>query len=498
MPASKYIEPDGRFKPIDGSRFEGCVKAQMATGLNEEDARELCAYIGRKAGKIKGSAECSTLEDGEGVKLAETSEGYKFSENDDGTFSVFDVPLMAEVEAGAKQNRKKISKAWMLAAVAKAVKRFDEDGYKAPLHIEHHGQGQTEPAGFVVPREVRRFDYEGRPVWAIFGELQVTPKVLERIRGNSLPYRSVEVFDWKIPELASCALLSSEVPYFRFPVLTLGKQIGETQKFTKAGPAKASRQFALGAAVLFSFTGGKMPEPTAQELDANPDDAILPVDPSKSPEKFEMDDAEARELAEVHARVHEGYEILKRIARKLGVDEEDDKEDREDVEVAEAVEAPVEASAAFAAIQGKVNALEARERKRKDEAERDEVVETAMVSLSAWSPDDATRDSLIKLVACSRAPQETAEAFVESFRSTVPMRPSSTLEAFDARMRLTPDDEAVAKFAEHGPDALADARDASSKFDELAARGLLLASSREDFIKTTMGAKDHGAFDFRR
>jgi hypothetical protein len=50
---SKYIEEDGQFKPVNGSRFDGCVEYQMNTkGLKKENAEKLCGYIARKAGKM--------------------------------------------------------------------------------------------------------------------------------------------------------------------------------------------------------------------------------------------------------------------------------------------------------------------------------------------------------------------------------------------------------------------------------------------------------------
>jgi hypothetical protein len=244
-----------------------------------------------------------------------------------------------------------------------------------------------------------------------------------------------------------------------------------------------------------------MPEPTATEL-GGAADAAAPVETTEgaAPVKFALDDDEARELAEVHARVHEGYELLKRIAAKMGIDDKEEMredDDEEEVKVTESVEAPVEQSAAFAAIQGKVNALEARERKRKDEEERDAVVESAMVTLAAWNPDDKTRESLIHLVASSRSPTETASTFVASFKATVPMRPAGTLEEFDARLGAA-DDPVVIKFAQQGPDALASAREASAQYDELDSRGLLLASSREDFIATQMSARPGGELSITR
>lgn len=47
----QYLNPDGSFK----GGFDGCVAAMMnrpGNPLPEENARKLCAYIGRKAGKI--------------------------------------------------------------------------------------------------------------------------------------------------------------------------------------------------------------------------------------------------------------------------------------------------------------------------------------------------------------------------------------------------------------------------------------------------------------
>ena len=46
---SAYINPDGTFK----GGFKGCVRYQMEKkGLAKDNATRLCAYIGRRAGKI--------------------------------------------------------------------------------------------------------------------------------------------------------------------------------------------------------------------------------------------------------------------------------------------------------------------------------------------------------------------------------------------------------------------------------------------------------------
>jgi len=57
---SPYINPDGTFK----GGFEGCVKHfTQIKHMPEENARKLCAYIGRKAGKIPKIMEVTTVKE---------------------------------------------------------------------------------------------------------------------------------------------------------------------------------------------------------------------------------------------------------------------------------------------------------------------------------------------------------------------------------------------------------------------------------------------------
>jgi len=44
-----HLNPDNTFK----GGFKGCVSYQKGKGLSGESAGKLCAYIGRRAGKIK-------------------------------------------------------------------------------------------------------------------------------------------------------------------------------------------------------------------------------------------------------------------------------------------------------------------------------------------------------------------------------------------------------------------------------------------------------------
>lgn len=49
----KHIKPSGQFKGGKGDRFKNCVAYQQEKkGISKESATKLCAFIGRKAGKI--------------------------------------------------------------------------------------------------------------------------------------------------------------------------------------------------------------------------------------------------------------------------------------------------------------------------------------------------------------------------------------------------------------------------------------------------------------
>ena len=107
---SKFINPDGSFK----KGFDGCVDYQMKTqGLDRESAEKLCAYIGRKAGKIKKQAEAEYAD-----KPSLPGGEYEAVQNPDGSWNINDVPIFAEhtVRMGDGKNIE-IGKEWMEEAL---------------------------------------------------------------------------------------------------------------------------------------------------------------------------------------------------------------------------------------------------------------------------------------------------------------------------------------------------------------------------------------------
>ena len=86
-----------------------------------------------------------------------------------------------------------------------------------------------------------------------------------------------------------------------------------------------------------------MPEPTDAQIQDAADATQVPAAVTDEASAKFADEAEVkdRELREVHDRVHENHDLLRRIAKKLGLDDGDDveaaAEASEDLEISESV-----------------------------------------------------------------------------------------------------------------------------------------------------------------
>lgn len=186
---------------------------------------------------------------------------YKWRDNGDGTFDLLDVPIVGEIPAGLKGNKRAIDKPWLLAALERARDRLKQDSFLAPTHVLHHEFGtDTQPAGFVLPTKVGRHTYEGKSIWALFADLKRLPaRVFEAIKNLTLPYRSIEVHKWEIPEVNSLALLDDEVPFFRFPLTSAGQRAEAEITSLYAAPGLCGVMLTAGSTMaLFKLGGDKM------------------------------------------------------------------------------------------------------------------------------------------------------------------------------------------------------------------------------------------------
>jgi hypothetical protein len=195
---------------------------------------------------------------------------YTARQNPNGTWDVFRVPILSahkrdlgptfEVKDGepkVTQNVFKVDSDWLAKAYTKARRRYEQDAYMAPLHIRHHSKGASvEPAGFMLPSEVGPMKYEGRELSTLFADfIQVPDRVYSRIKRGELPYVSVEILDTAAePEIDSCAIMDHVVPYFKYPLLTIGSEIPYPSVASvngeNAGPVMAYARAGKRASIL--------------------------------------------------------------------------------------------------------------------------------------------------------------------------------------------------------------------------------------------------------
>ena len=201
----------------------------------------------------------------------------------DGTFTIFDVPIFASHKEERSDGREiDFGTAWLHGALDTAQRRQAE-GYMAPLHVSHHGEGNVEAAGKFRMTRVGKITHDGEEVDALFADLVgVRPEVFDRISRGELSYRSVEILDVNRAEIDSLALLDDEVPFFRFPLLRVAvdrlahSPAGGDARITLArsassGPARyyTASGAGKGTATLFCFKEQAMPDPKTGTAEAS-------------------------------------------------------------------------------------------------------------------------------------------------------------------------------------------------------------------------------------
>ena len=148
-------------------------------------------------------------------------------DSSDGTYTIKNVPIMAELPEGARQNDDVISTGWFQKAINRHQMLERQQGYLAPVHTNHHDLGrETQRAAFLRLAKVGSVAQNGVMVPALFADIiGLSEEHFARIQANDLPYRSVEIATWDEghEEISSLALLSDESPWFKLPMMSVGE-----------------------------------------------------------------------------------------------------------------------------------------------------------------------------------------------------------------------------------------------------------------------------------
>lgn len=229
-----------------------------------------------------------------------TGGNYEWSRNSDGTFNIFDVPVFAkhvrklgmklvagkDGEPKVEENAITVDEAWLNHAIEVNHQRLEHGKYMGALHVRHHpqpGSGEadkTEPAGRFVLKYVRPMMYDGAMVPVLYADfVKIPAPIFERIKAGLLPYRSIESLPPKFEEIDSIALLDTETPWFRLPMLTPGEEIQREVYAATCPPMgsplrgvawSASGKQTVGALCYFasgSFSEKKDEEPKEDDAD---------------------------------------------------------------------------------------------------------------------------------------------------------------------------------------------------------------------------------------
>lgn len=405
-----------------------------------------------------------------GTKATMAGGRYRFSANDDGTYNIHDVEIMGEMASHARMNPKPVGAKWHQRAVDRAKLRAKE-GYVAPLHVYHHGDGdgRTERAGFVLPTKVGTTVVGGKKMATIYADLQRIPAaVFERIKNGELPYRSVELPPWTHePEILSLALLPDEAPHFKFALLKPGEEIAADSVTHYSNdveaPLRAGYRLASGEAIILCrnrFGGAKFMEKDEKDEGAK---------------MMQPDELEAAIVA-----VLKKHGVIKDEAKEgeMAEDEEEEVEMAND-KATNTNQAPTEqaagkpsaiASAETIKLQARVAALEKNDADRK----ADEAAQTLMRAVRAehladYDLDEKAEALMLKLARAND--REGLVTFATVYADTADPRKPNTLADYEnraARGRAS-DSKEVAAFATKGPDALDRARKIASEYRKLKA-----------------------------
>lgn len=178
--------------------------------------------------------------------------GYRATQNEDGTWTVYDVPIFADSVFDIDGEDFTLDREWQDGALRRAQERA-AFGYFSPLHINHTSDPRGKvAAGLFLPKRVARFAFSDGEKWTTFADyLRVPDAVFQMMRRGELPYVSIEGKDVRKREISACALMPDTVPHHKFPLFTIGEVVpnGTLPRFSvAASEAGSARAFASAGA----------------------------------------------------------------------------------------------------------------------------------------------------------------------------------------------------------------------------------------------------------
>lgn len=212
--------------------------------------------------------------------------GYTARREADGTFTILDVPIMVE-HTPPEDKTKYLGRDWMTECIKfdKALQAVND--HKGRVHIRHNGEiSPASGKGFLELTDVKKIKLAEQKQLDPKDPSKVEINIVEKdalysnLRGFSemdvqamaekrWPYRSVEFARSLAPQIMGLALLETEPPFFKLPILTVDK-IENDGKFVKheaMQPALATYSSQAHHAVLFRIDEAEEKKPEGEKPD---------------------------------------------------------------------------------------------------------------------------------------------------------------------------------------------------------------------------------------
>lgn len=198
--------------------------------------------------------------------------GYRATQNEDGTWTVHDVPIFADSVFDIDGEDFSLDREWQEGAVRRAQERA-AFGYFSPLHINHTSDPRGKvAAGLFLPKRVALYAFSDGEKWTTFADyLRVPDGVFQMMLRGELPYVSIEGKDVRKREISACALMPDTVPHHKFPLFTIGEAVphGTLARFSvAASEAGSARAFASAGAEFAALSRFPMRKLTRKDYDA--------------------------------------------------------------------------------------------------------------------------------------------------------------------------------------------------------------------------------------
>lgn len=468
-----------------------CISEKISTLVDEGKPRDQAVAVAI-AECAPATVEKSKLKE-ESHELGEslTESGFfsdlpggKFTakENADGTWDIRDVPIMAEVPKGMRGAKEHIGVDWMAETLKMHSRNEKEQKHLPPIHIRHHGDTDTnEKAGFFRITRVGKLKQRGQAQAALFVTLTHVPNhIYQQIKNLELPYRSVEIFAWQKNEVASLALLSDESPFFKMPMLTIGREIAKPEKVEDPDmmgfPVLAASECLGGNAYLFSFLGARLEDDEKKKDDEDEKKKKELQETGGGGDEISIAVATLAKLKPAMEQLRALFEAL------LGSGEEKDNADGKKKD--EGRVAPVEAKeggspedetvdkTTEAKMLAEIEALKAKVEKRDRTDVVSTAVDAALADLKGYNLAEGMRERLIKMSDPLEDPKPVLFEFVKTFKESATKEPEDTLESFQEASFTDGENKVISKFAEKGPEAAESARKHAGKWKDCKSAGL--------------------------